>query len=288
MYRELDSESEEQWTNIIEPHDHYFDLKLGELWQYRDLIYIFVHRDFVAQYKQTVLGPVWHLAHPLLTTLVFTIIFGRIARISTDGLPPFLFYMAGITIWNYFSAVLLNNSDTFVRNAGIFEKVYFPRIAVPVAALISNLIAFGIQYLLFICVAGYFYLRGADISPNLWVLATPLLLLMMAMFALGLGAIVSALTTRYRDLAILVTFGTQLLMFASPIIYPLSTLPDKWLFWASLNPIAPIIELFRYAYLGVGTVSVSHVAYSTTVILIVLYLGISLFNRVERTFVDTV
>jgi lipopolysaccharide transport system permease protein len=279
---------DKKWTLVIEPHGHAFDLKLGELWRYRDLVYLFVHRDFVAQYKQTILGPAWHFIQPLLTTIMFTIVFGRIARISTDGLPPFLFYMAGIVIWNYFSTVLLTTSGTFTRNVDIFGKVYFPRIAVPVATLLSNLIAFGIQFFFFLAFIAYFSLRGADIAPNLWVLATPLLLLMMAMFALGLGAAVSALTTRYRDLAILVTFGTQLLMYASPIIYPLSTLPEKWRFWAGLNPIAPIVELFRYAYLGVGTFSAAHLAYSLAVILLVLYVGVVLFNRLERTVMDTV
>ena len=277
-----------QWTQVIEPHGHAFDLKLGELWRYRELVYLFVHRDFVAQYKQTILGPAWHFIQPLLTAVMFTIVFGHIAQISTDGLPPFLFYMAGTVIWNYFSTVLLSTSNTFTRNVDIFGKVYFPRIAIPVATLISNLIAFGIQFFFLLCFVAFFSLRGVDVAPNLWVLATPLLLLMMAMFALGLGAAVSALTIRYRDLTILVTFGTQLMMYASPIIYPLSTLPEKWRFWASLNPIAPIVELFRYSYLGVGTVSITHLAYGFVVILLFLYLGVVLFNRVERTFMDTV
>ncbi len=280
-------DSDTQWTQVIEPHGHAFDLKLGELWRYRDLVYLFVHRDFVAQYKQTILGPAWHFIQPLLTAVMFTIVFGHIAQISTDGLPPFLFYMAGTVIWNYFSTVLLSTSNTFTRNVDIFGKVYFPRIAMPVATLISNLIAFGIQFFFLLCFIAFFSLRGVDVAPNLWVLATPLLLLMMAMFALGLGAAVSALTIRYRDLTILVTFGTQLLMFASPIIYPLSTLPEKWRFWAGLNPIAPIVELFRYSYLGVGTVSITHLAYSLVVILLFLYLGVVLFNRVERTSMDT-
>ena len=277
-----------QWTQVIEPHDHAFELKVRELWRYRDLVYLFVRRDFVAQYKQTVLGPAWHFIQPLLTTIMFTIVFGRIAQISTDGLPPFLFYMAGTVIWNYFSTVLLTTSSTFTRNANIFGKVYFPRIAVPVATLISNLLAFGIQFFFFLCFIAYFSLRSDDVAPNLWVLATPLLLLLMAMLALGLGAAVAALTTRYRDLAILVTFGTQLLMYASPIIYPLSTLPEKWRFWAGLNPIAPIVELFRYSYLGAGTFSAAHLAYSLAVILLVFYLGVVLFNRIERTVMDTV
>ena len=247
-----------------------------------------MHRDFVAQYKQTILGPAWHLIQPLLVTIMFTIVFGRIAGISTDGVPPFLFYMAGTVIWNYFSTVLLSTSETFTQNASIFGKVYFPRIAVPIATLLSKLIAFAIQFTFFLCILGVFVMQGAKVTPNAWILATPLLLLMMAMFSLGLGTIVSALTTRYRDLTVLVSFGTQLLMFASPIIYPMSALPEKWQHVAGLNPIAPIVELFRYSYLGVGTVSLLHLLYSLIVIVLVLYFGVVLFNRIERTFMDTV
>jgi len=282
------NEDLDSWTHVIKPHGRGFDLKLGEVWRYRDLIGLLVHRDFVAQYKQTILGPAWHLIQPLLVTIMFTIVFGRIAGISTDGVPPFLFYMAGTVIWNYFSTVMLKTSGTFTQNANIFGKVYFPRIAVPIATLLSNLIAFAIQFVFFLCFLGFFVMQGANVTPNAWILVTPLLLLMMAMFSLGLGTIVSALTTRYRDLTVLVAFGTQLLMFASPIIYPMSALPEKWQHIAGLNPIAPIVELFRYSYLGVGTVSLTHLLYSMIVIVLVLYFGVVLFNRVERTFMDTV
>jgi lipopolysaccharide transport system permease protein len=278
----------QSWTHVIEPHGRAFDLKLKEVWRYRDLIGLLVHRDFVAQYKQTILGPAWHLIQPLMVTIMFTIVFGRIAGISTDGVPPFLFYMAGTVIWNNFSTVLLSTSETFTQNASIFGKVYFPRIAVPIATLLSKLFAFAIQFTFFLCILGVFVMQGAKVTPNAWILATPLLLLMMAMFSLGLGTIVSALTTRYRDLTVLVSFGTQLLMFASPIIYPMSALPEKWQHVAGLNPIAPIVELFRYSYLGVGTVSLLHLLYSLSVILLVLYFGVVLFNRIERTFMDTV
>lgn len=279
---------EEEWTQIIEPHGHAFELKLGELWRYRDLIYLFVHRDFVAQYKQTILGPAWHFIQPLLTTIMFTIVFGKIAQIPTDGVPPFIFYMAGTVIWTYFSGVLTASSGTFTANAAIFGKVYFPRLAVPVAHLFSKFIAFAIQFFFFLCFLGYFMWQGSDVGPNRWVFATPLLLLMMAMLGLGMGIIISSMTTRYRDLTVLVGFGVQLWMYASPIIYPLSTLPEKWQFWASLNPVAPIVELFRYSYLGAGTINLSMLAYSLAIILVILLIGIVMFNKVERTFMDTV
>lgn len=275
-------------VTVIEPHGSLLDLKLRELWAYRDLVMLFVRRDFVAQYKQTVLGPAWHIIQPLFTTVIFTIVFGKIAQISTDGLPPFLFYMGGTVIWTYFANVLTDTSNTFVRNAAIFGKVYFPRLAVPVSNLISKLIAFAIQFVFFLGFIAWFALTGSDVSPNVWVLLTPVLLVMMAALALGLGVIVSSMTTRYRDLAVLVSFGVQLLMYASPIIYPLSTLPEKWQSWMALNPIAPIVEAFRYAYLGAGTVDLAMLGYSALVIGAILLAGIMLFNRVERTFMDTV
>ena len=276
------------WTQVIEPHGHLLEFKLAELWRYKDLIFLFVHRDFVAQYKQTILGPAWHLIQPLLTTVMFTIVFGNIAQIPTDGIPPFLFYMAGTVIWTYFSNVLTATSSTFTANANIFGKVYFPRLAIPVSNLISKLIAFAIQFVFFLCFLAYFVWSGYDITPNIWVLASPLLLLMMAALALGVGVIISALTTRYRDLTVLVSFGVQLWMYATPIIYPLSTLPEKWQFWASLNPAAPIVELFRYSYLGAGSINLQMLFYGGVSITITLFLGILLFNKVERTFMDTV
>lgn len=279
---------QEEWTTVIKPHGHILDLKLHELWQYRDLIYLFVYRDFVAQYKQTILGPAWHFIQPLLTTIMFTIVFGKIAKIPTDGLPPFIFYMAGTVIWTYFASVLTATSSTFTGNAAIFGKVYFPRLAIPVANLISKLIAFAIQFFFFLCFLAYFLLQDAGIQPNLWILATPFLLLMMASLALGLGIIISALTTRYRDLTVLVSFGVQLLMYATPVIYPLSILPEEWQFWASLNPIAAIVELFRYAYLGQGAVNLPMLGYSMLMIGVILFIGILLFNKVERIFMDTV
>lgn len=276
------------WTQVIKPHDRLLDLKLRELWQYRDLVLLFVRRDFVAQYKQTILGPAWHLIQPLLTTIVFTIVFGHIAKLPTNGAPAFLFYMTSTVLWGYFAGVLTGTSNTFTSNAGIFGKVYFPRLAVPVAIIASRLIGFSIQFLFMLCFLGYFMLSGADVAPNAWVLLTPVLLLMMAALGLGLGIIVSSLTTRYRDLAVVIGFGVQLLMYATPVIYPLSALPEPYRFWMLLNPIAPIMEIFRYAYLGAGEIHLGLLVYSIMLTSAILIAGILLFNRVERTFMDTV
>ncbi len=280
--------AQQAWTQIIEPHGHLLDLKLREVWRYRDLIFLFVHRDFVAQYKQTILGPAWHLFQPLFTTIIFTIVFGKLARISTDGLPPFLFYMAGTVIWSYFAAVLMGTSNTFRGNANLFGKVYFPRLVVPIATLVSKLVAFAIQFVFFLCFLVYFQLRGAEIFPNIWVLATPLLVLLMAAFGLGFGIIVSSLTTKYRDLSVLIGFGVQLLMYLSAVIFPVSSLSEPYRSWILLNPIVPIIEAFRYAFLGAGMASLGHLCYSAAVISLALLLGVALFNRIERTFMDTV
>lgn len=287
--RAMEGKSDVQdWTLIIEPETRWFDFRLKELWDYRDLVLLFVRRDFVAQYKQTILGPAWHLIQPLLTTLMFTLVFGKIAKIPTDGIPPFLFYMAGTVLWGYFANVLTATSTTFTANANIFSKVYFPRLAVPVATIISKLIAFAVQFFFFLVFLAYFAFTGSPARPNAWVLITPLLLVMMAALALGLGIITSAVTTRYRDLAIIVGFGVQLLMYATPIIYPLSALPEKYQFWASLNPIAPIVESFRFAFLGAGSANIGMLAIGITSICVILLVGIMLFNRVEKNFVDTV
>lgn len=279
---------DEQWTMVIRPRGPWFDLRLAEVWQYRDLVLLLVRRDFVAQYKQTILGPLWHLVQPVLTTIVFTVVFGRIANLPTDTLPPFLFYMAGNVVWAYFAGVLGGTSNTFVANASIFGKVYFPRLAVPISLLISRMIGFGIQFVLFLGLALYFWLAGAPLQPNTWVLLTPVLLLLMGGLGLGCGIIISALTTRYRDLTVLVTFGVQLLMYATPVVYPLSAVPEQYRLLVAANPIAPLVETFRYAFLGAGTVSPGHLAYSAAVTLLLLIIGAAMFNRVERTFMDTV
>lgn len=281
-------EAEEHWDLVIEPQRGWLDLRLGELWRYRDLVMLFVRRDFVSVYKQTILGPLWYLIQPLLTTIVFTVIFGNIASLPTDGLPPFLFYLSGTVIWSYFAECLNKTSVTFISNAGLFGKVYFPRLAVPVSILISNLISFAIQFGLFLVFAGYFWLQGAEVHPNLWVLATPLLLLMMAGLGLGFGIIVSSLTTRYRDLRFLVTFGVQLWMYATPVIYPVSSIPEQYQPLILANPLTPIVEAFRYAFLGAGSVVIIHLLYSIIFILCTVFIGTLLFNRVERSFMDTI
>ena len=273
---------------VIEPHHGLLDLKLGEVWRYRDLVLLFVWRDFVALYKQTILGPLWYVVQPVMTTLTFTVVFGRMAKLPTDGLPQFLFYMAGTVIWSYYAACLTGTAGTFISNAGIFGKVYFPRLVMPVAQLISKLISFGIQLAVFLAFMVYFALQHASIHPNLWLLSVPLLLLLLAGHGLGAGIIVSAMTTRYRDLQQLVAFGVQLLMYATPVIYPLSSVPARYKLLVELNPIAPVIEAFRYAFLGAGSPSVIWLAYSFGVMLAILAVGLILFTRVERTFMDTV
>lgn len=280
--------NESQWTTIIKPHKSWFNIDFGELWRYRDLIRLFVRRDFVANYKQTVLGPLWFLIQPLLTTLIFTVVFGRIAKLPTDGLPQFLFYMAGVTAWSYFATCLTKTSDTFVANAGIFGKVYFPRLAVPISIVIVNIFTFSIQFALFLVFTMFFYLRGSAIEPNVWIFLTPLLLAQMAALGLGTGIIVSSLTTKYRDLTYLVSFGVQLWMYATPIVYPLSQIPAKWQWLYSLNPMAAIVETFRFAFLGGGAINISRLLISGALTILVLTLGLMLFSRVEKTFMDTV
>lgn len=280
--------NEENWTLIIRPQRAWWDLRLGEIWRYRDLIRLLVWRDFVAAYKQTVLGPIWYLIGPVLGTVINTIIFGEIAKLSTDGLPPFLFYMAGNTIWTYFSACLSSTSNTFTANASIFGKVYFPRLAIPIATVISNLISFGIRLLVFIGFLVYFMFSGSDVRPNLWILSLPLMLLLMAGLGLGIGVIVSSLTTKYRDVQQLLGFGITLLMYGSPVIYPLSTVPAGWRWLLLANPITPVVEIFRMAFLGQGAVEPLFLLYSAGFTVVVLLIGALLFNRIENNFMDTV
>lgn len=279
---------EEQWNLVIRPQLSWFDLRLGELWQARDLILLFVQRDFVSVYKQTILGPLWHLVNPLLTTLTLTLVFGRIARLSTDGLPPFLFYMSGTVIWNYFSTCFTGTSSTFTANASIFGKVYFPRLTIPISVLLSRLIAFTIQLLLFLSFLAYYTLTGAGVAPNGWVVILPLLLLLMAGTGLGLGIIISSLTTRYRDLQQLVSFGVSLLMYATPVIYPLSSIDAEYRWLLLANPITPIVEAFRFAFLGSGTLNGWYLLYSAGFMLVTLLVGVLLFKQVEQTFMDTI
>jgi len=281
--------SKKEWTEVITAQNSWFTFNLTELWRYRDLILLFVHRDFVSVYKQTILGPLWHLIQPLFTTVIFTIVFGGIAQISTDGQPAFLFYLSGVTIWNYFSNNLIKTSGTFINNAGIFGKVYFPRLTVPISIVISGLFSFGIQLFLFLIFYFYYFLIGVPIHFQIiGLILIPVLVLEMAILGLGLGIIVSALTTKYRDLNYLVAFGTQLLMYASPIIYPASAIGEKyrWLIW--LNPITPVVEAFRYCFFGNSSLDLITVFYSFLFTVLIFLIGVALFNRVEKTFMDTI
>ena len=285
---ELKTTEQENWSLVIRPQRAWWDLRLAELWRYRDLVWLFVWRDFVAYYKQTILGPLWYLIQPILTTVVFTVIFGNIAQLATDGLPPFLFYLAGNTVWGYFASCVQSTSNTFTSNAAIFGKVYFPRLAIPFSVIVSNLISFFIRLFVFVGFIIYYLLKGADLYPNWWVLALPLMIFPLAGISLGIGIIVSSLTTKYRDLQQLVGFGVQLLMYATTVIYPLSSVEGSWRWLVLINPITPIIELFRYAFLGVSSIEPLYIVYSYIFMLLVLVLGILIFNRVESTFMDTV
>ncbi len=276
------------WTEIIKPRTNLLDLRLAELWRYRDLIAMFVRRDFVSNYKQTILGPIWFFLQPLLTTLTFVIIFGKIAGISTDGLPMLLFYLAGITVWNYFSETLNKIATVFKDNAQIFGKVYFPRLTMPFSIVVANLIRFAIQFSLFLIIWGYYLITTNAVKPNPYILLVPVLILLMGMLALGLGMIISALTTKYKDLIFLLTFGVQLLMYATPVIYPLSSISAKYRYFILANPMTPIIETFRYAFTGAGTFNWLHLGYSLIITLAFLFIGSIIFNKVEKGFTDTV
>jgi lipopolysaccharide transport system permease protein len=282
------SDQQNKWDLDIGPRRNLLDLRLRELWRARDLVMLFVWRDFVSAYKQTILGPLWYLIQPLLTTIIFTFIFGNIAKLPTDGLPQFLFYMSGTVVWSYFAACLTKTSETFISNAHLFGKVYFPRLAVPVSILISSLVTFAIQFVFFLGFMGYFALRGTALHPNWWILLAPVLIFMMAGLGLGLGIIISSLTTKYRDLRFLVQFGVQLLMYATPVILPISSFPERFRWIIQANPMTPIVEAFRYAFLGAGTVSLPSLAYSFGFMLVVVFIGTVIFNRVEATFMDTV
>lgn len=280
--------SDGNWTMIIKPKRSLFDVDISELWSYRDLILLFVKRDFVSKFKQTILGPIWFIIQPLLTTIMFTIVFGNIAGIPTDGIPKVLFYMSGIVGWTYFATCLNDTSQTFIKNASIFGKVYFPRLALPISVVISNLVSFIIQFVFLLLFVAYFMIVGADINPNVNVLLIPLLVILIAGLGLGFGIIISSLTTKYRDLTHLVTFGVSLWMYATPIIYPLSEIPEKYKLFVLANPMTPIIETFKTALLGVGEVNYIHLLYSFVFTVVVLVSGVLVFNKVEKSFMDTV
>jgi lipopolysaccharide transport system permease protein len=282
----------ENWTEVIKPKAHVFDLRLQELWRYRDLVAMFVRRDFVSNYKQTILGPIWFFLQPLITTFMYVIVFGKFAKLSPGGgIPDFAFFMAGVTIWNYFSENLNRTSTVFRDNAGIFGKVYFPRLTMPVSIVISNLVRFGIQFFLFLLVWIYFTFIDVKIQPHWWAISlTPLLLIIMGLLGLGLGMIITAMTTKYRDLVFLLAFGVQLLMYATPVVYPLSSpkIGEQYRWFLKVNPMSPVLETFRYAFLGIGEFSWAYLLYSIGITLFFLSIGVVIFNRVEKTFTDTV
>jgi lipopolysaccharide transport system permease protein len=277
-----------EWTLVIRPKTGWLDLHLADLWRYRDLVALFVRRDFLAQYKQTILGPLWFVIQPILTTLTFTVVFGNVAKLSTDGLPKILFYLSGVTAWNYFAECLTLTSNTFVANANLFGKVYFPRLAIPVSIVISSLIKFGIQLGLLFCFLAYYVVKGSQALPTTALLLLPILLLLMASLGLGVGIIVSALTTKYRDLRFLIQFGVQLLMYTTPVIMPLSKVFGKYRWLMLSNPMTSVIETFRYGLLGSGTFSWSQLGFAATAAGLILTAGVLLFNHVEKTFMDTV
>ena len=277
-----------EWDLVIEPQSSLLDLNLKDIWRYRDLLWLLVKRDFVSFYKQTILGPLWFFIQPLFTTIIFTFIFGKLAGLSTDGLPQPLFYMAGITAWNYFADCLTKTSTVFRDNANIFGKVYFPRLIMPLSIVVSNLVRFAVQMLLFFLMIGYYAYTGATFHMNAYVLLFPVLVLMMAILGLGVGLIITALTTKYRDLAFLITFGVQLMMYATTVIYPLSAAPAAYKWVIELNPMTGIIEAFRYGFLGEGSLTFQTLGYSIAFTLIALVLGVIIFNKTEKTFVDTV
>lgn len=278
----------DEWSMIIKAKSGWFDINVRELWKYKDLVGLFVKRNYASMYKQTILGPLWFIVNPLITVVIFTIVFGNIAKIPTDGVPEFLFYMAGNTLWSYFAYCLNMTSTTFTSNAALFGKVYFPRLVIPFSTVIFGLISFFIQFMLFLGFLFYYLIRGYSLEPNLYLLLTPVLVLIVALLGLGFGIIFSSLTTKYRDLSILISFGVQLWMYGTPIVYPTSSLSDTYKSIIMLNPMSSIIETFRYGFLGAGTFELKYLIYSAGVTIFVLIIGIIIFSKVEKTFMDTV
>lgn len=287
IYKKTVKEDQNNWDSVIESKHSLLDVNLKEIWNYRDLLVLFIKRDFITVYKQTILGPLWFFIQPLLTTITFTIIFGNIAQISTDGAPKLVFYMAGITLWNYFSSCLSSVSSVFNANAGIFGKVYFPRLIMPLTIVVSNLLKFGVQFLLFIAFVLYFVFQDL-IAPNLYILLTPIIILLMAVIAMGIGLILSSMTTKYKDLSQLITFGVSLLMYATPVIYPSSSVPENYAWVVNLNPLVALFDYMRYAYLGIGSFSVSSLLYPSIFAVVILALGVLVFNKTQKTFMDTI
>lgn len=279
---------EKKFQTVIEPKIKLLDLKLKEVWDYRDLVMLFVRRTFVAQYKQTILGPAWAIIQPLFTTVIFTFVFGNLAGLAPSGVPTFMFYLCGSIAWTYFSGCLTATSTTFTANSSIMGKVYFPRLVMPISTVISQLIAFGIQAIFFVTFLIYYYVIGADVHPNVYMLLTPVLILQLALLGLGFGIIISALTTKYRDLAMVVGFGAQIWMYLTPVAYDIGIIPERLMDIYMINPVTPIICMLRYAFLGIGELQLEYYTISWVVTIFVVFVGIIMFNRVEKTFMDTV
>ena len=290
IFYDIMAETQEKWTTEIRPKDKLLSVDFKEIWQYRDLMMLFVKRNIITQYKQTILGPLWYVIQPLMTTVMYMVVFGGIAKISTDGLPQPLFYLAGISFWQYFADCLTKTSNTFVNNAGIFGKVYFPRLVTPLSDVISNLVRFGIQFALFLIVYLYYFIfTDANIQPNLYALLFPILVVMLAGLALGFGILFSSMTTKYRDLQLLLSFFVSLWMYATPVIYPLSTITNEKLrLVMQLNPLTGIVEFFKYGMLGVGNHEWWMLGYSFGFMVVLLAIGIVVFNKVQKSFMDTV
>jgi len=287
----MNQNQNEEWLFEITPKNSFFSLHLKEVWQYRDLLMLFVKRDVVTLYKQTVLGPLWYLIQPLFTSVIFTLIFNTIAGIETPGVPPFLFNLASITAWNYFSTCLTTTSDTFKTNASLFGKVYFPRIIMPLSIVISNLLKFGLQLLIFVAFYIYYIFSGKEISPSTTIVFFPVLVIVMGFLGLGIGMIISSMVTKYRDLTFLVTFGVQLLMYISAVNYPIALIKEKmpnysWI--VDYNPMAYVIEISRYMLLNTGSFSTFHFIYTIIVTIAIFLIGLLFFNKTEKTFIDTV
>lgn len=281
----------EHWDIIIKPHSKRFNLNFREIWKYKDLIRMYIRRDIVTAYKQTLLGPIWYVIQPLFTTVMYMFVFGGIAKISTDGLPQMLFYLSGIMMWNYFAECLGRAQGTFLGNAGVFSKVYFPRMVVPISGAISTMLKLGIQLVTFLVIYLYYYFDGANVQPNIYLLLFPLLVLMTAGLAVGFGIIISSMTTKYRDLGILIGFMVSLWMYVTPVIYPLSAIPEnykgfRWII--ELNPLTPIVEATRFAFMGEGYFSWLSLGYSFGITIVAVLVGMMMFNKVERSFIDVI
>jgi lipopolysaccharide transport system permease protein len=285
---EITGPVEQDWDIEIKPQSNMFNLHLADVWHYRDLLWLLVRRDFVAFYKQTIFGPIWFFLQPVFTTIIYYFVFTKLAKISTNGVPPLLFYMAGTVAWNYFAECVTKTSTVFRDNSSIFGKVYFPRLIMPLSIVISGMVKFAVQFLLFLLIWVYYMIQGEPVQPVMHVLLFPVILLLMALHGLGIGLIITALTTKYRDLAFLVAFGVQLAMYATPVIYPLSAVPEKYQQIISLNPLTGLIETFRYGFLGRGAFYGDAFLYSTICTLVVFVAGLIIFNKVEKNFVDTI